>query len=176
MRTCFLFLVPILVACNAPRANSGAPTLELRGAGPSITLFNESGRFTDTTSVKSGPFASSYEARGPHGGNFFPPNAIITVAGRHLLVRSYGQIFVYRLSGARVRKMSSLVWMDPKQFPAERNTAILLADRKASTAHLRWIAEMTCPDCDAIVPDPAPPTGAPFPIPKRPPIPLPVAH
>jgi hypothetical protein len=169
-----LAVVPNLVACNG--APIGGGHLTASNSGPSIALLSHSEHFTDTTIVKSGPFASSYEVRGPRRGYFFPPNAIITVAGKHLLVRSYGQIFVYRLTGARVRRMSSLVWMDPKRFPTERSDAILLACRKSSSAHMRRVAEMTCPDCDALRSDPAPPSGPPFPIPPRPPIPLPAAH
>jgi hypothetical protein len=175
LRFAFLsVLIPILVACNAAPTSSAHFTVG--NSGPSITLFNDSGRFTDTTIVKTGPFASSYEVRGPRRGYFFPPNAIITIAGKHLLVRSYGQVFLYRLSGARVRRVSSLVWMDPRQFSMERNDAILRAYRKASSAHTRRVAEMTCPDCDALLSDPIPPSGPPFPVPPRPPIPLPAAH
>jgi hypothetical protein len=132
-------------------------------------------RFTDTTIVKSGPFAGNYEVRGRRRSYFFPPNAIITTAGSHLLVRGYGQIFVYPLSGTRVRRMSSLAWIDAQQFPAERTAAILRAYRKSSSTHAPRGVAMDCPDC-TIVPDPLPPSGPPFPIPPRPPIPLPVAH
>jgi hypothetical protein len=121
----------------------------------------------------------SYEVRGPRRGYFFAPNAIITTAGSHLLVRGYGQIFVYGLSGTRVRRMSSLAWMDAKQFPAERNGAILRAYRKSTatrTARGGFTGSaMDCPDC-TIVPDPMPPSEPPLPIPPRPPIPLLAPH
>jgi hypothetical protein len=102
-----------------------------------------------------------------------------SIAGSHLLVRAYGQIFVYRLSGTRVRRMSSLVWIDAKQFPAERNQAILRAYRKSTTTRTPrgpfTGPVIDCPDC-AIVPDPIPPSGPPLPVPRMPPVPLPVPH
>jgi hypothetical protein len=168
-----LLLVPILAGCNASPSNGVHLTL----TGP--MRLTDSGRFTDTTIVKSGPFASNYEVRGRRRGYFFPPNTLITTTGSHLLVRSYGQIFVFRLSDTRVRRMSSLVWIDPRHFPTERNQAVLRAYRKSTTTRSPRgpIAgpAMDCDDC-VIVPDPMPPTGPPFPVPPRPPIPLLVPH
>jgi hypothetical protein len=141
-----------------------------------LAQVTDSGQFTDTTIVKSGPFAGSYEVRGRQSSYFFPPNTLITTAGNDLLVRAYGEIFVYRLTGARVRKMSSLDWIDAKDFPAERNDAILIAYRKSIGTGTPRGAGMDCPDCDAVVPDPMPPSGPPLPVPRMPPIPLPVPH
>jgi hypothetical protein len=126
-----------------------------------------SGQFNDSTTVKSGPFAAGYEVRGPRRGYFFPPNAVITTANNHLLVRGYGKIWVYSLTAVKVRRMSSLVWVDANTFPAERSAAVLRAYRNSLETRPS-VRDVTCPDCDAFLSDPAPPSEAPFPIPAPP--------
>jgi hypothetical protein len=160
-----LFVVAIAVAC------SGGPTNTRRS--PQAAAQHDcpfaSGQLTDSTIIKSVPLASGYEVRGPRECNFFPANTIITTAGNHLLVRAYTKIWAYRLTDVRVRRMSSLVWVDAKYFPAERSGAIVGAYRDSIRTGTRSVTRKTCPDCDAVFSDPAPPSGPPFPqIPQMP--------
>jgi hypothetical protein len=159
-----LFVAPTITAC------SGGLTKTQQGGGATARhdCPSASGRFTDATIVKTGPFASGYEVRGPRKGNFLPPNTIITTAGNHLLVRGYGEVFAYRLTGVRVRRMSSLIWVEAKGFPAERNGAILRAYRDSIRSGMAAVARKSCADCYAVFSDPAPPSTPPFPQPPMP--------
>ena len=160
-----LFVAPIVVACSGgPADTRRSPQAAAQHDCPFA-----SGQLTDSTTIKSGPSATGYEVRGPRKGNFFPPNTIITTAGNHLLVRGYTKIWAYRLAGVKVRRMSSLVWVDAKYFPAERSGAIVGAYRDSARTRIRSVTRKTCPDCDAVFSDRALLSGAPFPqIPPMP--------
>jgi hypothetical protein len=157
-----LFLIPIAVACSASTSN---PFQTVQTGAPDGHALGTT-RLTDSTIIKSGPFASSYEVRGPRKGYFFPPKAIITASATNLFVRAYGKVWVYALSGVKVRRLSSLSWFDGRHFPAERTYRDSVG---SGTPAVLW---KICPDCKAVVPEqihasPAD-TSGPFPVPPEP--------
>jgi len=165
-----LFLVPIVVACSGGLTN--APPQSPQAGAQRDGAFAPD-RLTDSTVIKSGPLASGYEVRGLRKGYFFPQSAIITTVSNELLVRAYGKIWAYRLSGVRVRRMSSGAWVDAKHLSAERSRALIRVYRESVRTRIP-AAPMACPDCDAVFSDIVPsdsPTSQPFATP--PPMPSP---